>query len=365
MKIRSIILKGVRNFKNFEQSFEDSWSGKIPDSLLLIGPNGSGKTTLLNVVAGLWQLLYDSLGNDEKDLDQKPFGIYLATAKLAAIEITGFLNTPPFWLFAGNNLEEFDAFVQAHPQDLRIGRLYRIEAITYLAHWDNYYYLPGTNQAGETDATGAILPTWYIEWRERLVQNVYGNKHDLPNLVFMESESRLLAPIKDSGGITPEPDEFQWLSRYEPSTSRKGSLQNYLFGLKAVNPDTYNNVIQQVNSFLFGKKLVDFSTQSYELMVEVGQERHRAVDLSSGEKQILLMLATITRRLEPGGIVLIDEPDLHLHVSMMNAFVGHLRRFVEKKGGQLILASHAPELWREFTETETVRLGFTSGRKSP
>jgi len=312
----------------------------------------------------LWQLLYNWLGNDEKDI-VRPFSIYLATAKLAAIEITGFLNGPPFWLYAGNDSREFEAFTQAHTQDLLIGRLYEIEKATKLAHWENYYFQPGTNEAEQSDAPGKQLPAWYNDWRERLVQNVYANNHDLPNIVFLESETRLLPTINDNGGITPEPDEFQWLSCYEPGTSRKGSLQNYLFALKAVNPTMFSSVIQQVNSFFFGKKLADFSPRSYELMVQVGQEKHRAVDLSSGEKQVLLMLVTIIRQLEPGGIVLIDEPDLHLHVSLMNAFVSHLRRLVEEKGGQLILASHAPESWKEFTDSQTIRLGtLSSGETS-
>ena len=42
MKIRRIILKGVRNFTDFDHCFEDTWNGEVPDSLLLIGPNGSG-----------------------------------------------------------------------------------------------------------------------------------------------------------------------------------------------------------------------------------------------------------------------------------------------------------------------------------
>jgi ABC-type glutathione transport system ATPase component len=47
-------------------------------------------------------------------------------------------------------------------------------------------------------------------------------------------------------------------------------------------------------------------------------------------------------------------------VSLMNAFVSHLRRLVEEKGGQLILASHAPELWKEFTDSQTIQLGTLS-----
>ena len=367
MKIRRVILKGVRNFKDFDRSFEDSWNGKIPGSLVLIGPNGSGKTTLLNVISGLWQLLNDALIHEKNVIRPSIVGVEpsilttidssLASARLAAIEIIEFLNAPPFWLFAGSDPIEIKAFNRAYPQALRIGRLYEVDKTTGYPSWSYTYLEPGASKGQSIDVEDETRPSWYSEWRERLVKNVYGKNHDLPNIVFLESETRLLLPVNDSTGMTPEPDEFQWLSRYEPGTSRKGSLQNYLFGLKAVNPDVYDSVIQQVNAFLVGKKLADFSPRSYELMVQVGEEKHRAVDLSSGEKQVLLMLVTILRRLEPGGIVLIDEPDLHLHVSLMNAFVSHLRRLVEEKKGQLILASHSPELWREFTDSQTVRLG--------
>jgi len=72
------------------------------------------------------------------------------------------------------------------------------------------------------------------------------------------------------------------------------------------------------------------------------------------------MLATITRWLRPGGIVLIDEPDLHLHSSLTTAFVAHLRRMVATKNGQLIIASHAPELLQDFTTSHRVELGSLS-----
>jgi predicted ATP-dependent endonuclease of OLD family len=59
------------------------------------------------------------------------------------------------------------------------------------------------------------------------------------------------------------------------------------------------------------------------------------------------------------GIVLIDEPDLHLHVSLATAFVSHVRRTVADKGGQLIVTSHMPELWGLFTDSHRIRLDAT------
>ena len=46
----------------------------------------------------------------------------------------------------------------------------------------------------------------------------------------------------------------------------------------------------------------------------------------------------------------------------MTAFVGHLRRMVAGKKGQLILASHAPDLRRDFTQSHIVNLPLSEER---
>jgi len=123
-----------------------------------------------------------------------------------------------------------------------------------------------------------------------------------------------------------------------------------------VDEATFQAIIDQVNAFLIGKRLTGFNRRG-ELMVRVdGGGSHSIDDFSSGEKQVLLMIATITRWLRPGGVVLIDEPDLHLHPSLTTAFVGHLRRMIADKQGQLLIASHAPELWQDFTPSISVNL---------
>jgi predicted ATP-binding protein involved in virulence len=49
-----------------------------------------------------------------------------------------------------------------------------------------------------------------------------------------------------------------------------------------------------------------------------------------------------------GGVVLVDEPDLHMHVSWQRQFIHTLEKIVFEKNGQLIVASHSPTLWEEY-----------------
>ena len=202
---------------------------------------------------------------------------------------------------------------------------------------------------------------WIKELRERFVRNSLGASFDLPNVIFLASEVRTLHQIQEKEeeySVIPEIERFNWLARYNATERREGSIQNYLFTLKAVNEEKYERIVSAVNEFLWDKKNTGFDKTTAELMISTSSgQKHPAHLLSSGEKQILLIIAFIARELRPGGIVLVDEPDLHLHVSLRKAFISYLKRMVAEQHGQLILASHAPELWEQFTQSQRVELG--------
>lgn len=364
MKIRRIILKGVRNLTDFDQNFEDSWNGQIPNSSLLIGPNGSGKSTILNTVAGLWQVMDDFVGwaNETQNSEYgNPFILSFSKMDFAAIEVIG-LEDQPIWIYASTGQYNLSKFVAEHSDCRRIGLIFTSNNFTQpIPDIHEYQYAnPGEKDtlSMPVDFPHARDLTWLTDWNNRLTENILGKRSDLPNLVYLASENRFLASVQDGFTATKETDEFQWLASYEPIFSRKGSLQNYLYNLKVVDDTAYQAVVDQVNQFLVGKRLNGFDRRTGNLLVKIDQgSEHPIEELSSGEKQVLLMLATITRWMKPKGIVLIDEPDLHLHVSLMNVFASHLRRMVTENGGQLIAASHSPELWRLFNESEIIRLG--------
>ena len=86
-----------------------------------------------------------------------------------------------------------------------------------------------------------------------------------------------------------------------------------------------------------------------------GEHTHPLDELSAGERQVLIQLYLISRWLQPGGVVLLDEPDLHLHPSLIPMLLGRVEAIVADRGGQLILTSHLPELWARY-ETRALRV---------
>lgn len=354
MKIGQIILKGVNNFENFSYSFEDEWTKTVPDSLLLMGPNGSGKTTILKAIADLWDIFGAILEGPSQPSVKRLANYVFFNCPLAAIKIHGFLSElpEPVWIFMGNK-EEVARIVEDETMNYKIGGVWSSSVDRGFTEWQLIFRGRNRSESFET------MQSWIKDLRERFIKNRLGGRLDLPNMILLESETRNLPKIEEKFSVIPEEkDTFDWLAQYSASTRRKGNIFNYLFTLKAVDEESYNQIVFEANKFLIDKEITGFDPTSRELMIKTNTGKsHPAYLLSSGEKQVLVMLAFITRWLRPGGIVLVDEPDLHLHVSLSNALVSHLKRMVNNKNGQLILASHAPELWERFTRVERIELG--------
>lgn len=353
MKIAQIILRNVNNFKDFAPSFYDQWSDTIPSSLLLIGPNGCGKTTILSVIANLWTIFGSFLEPQENMPEsRKNTPDILLKSQLAAIKIHDFHAefSHPIWICAGKK-EQVTEFLECHKECHRIGRIIRQTSeikIEYLAPGQSSIQLQKEENASQVALIESL--------REQFIKNRLGASATLSNMLFLESETRTLGKIQGFEEIVPEQEEFNWLAVYRHTGRRRGSIQNYLFTLKAVHPEKYMDIIQAVNAF-FGEKQISGFDRNGKLMVTTRSGKtHPIESLSSGEKQIFLILAFIARELRAGGIVLIDEPDLHLHESLSLAFVHHLKQLAIQKNGQLIMASHFPDLWKRSSAIELVKL---------
>jgi hypothetical protein len=62
----------------------------------------------------------------------------------------------------------------------------------------------------------------------------------------------------------------------------------------------------------------------------------------SGFQQVLMLLTFLTTR--PASILLLDEPDAHLHVILQDAIFGELRSVAAEQKSQLIIATHSEKI---------------------
>jgi hypothetical protein len=131
-------------------------------------------------------------------------------------------------------------------------------------------------------------------------------------------------------------------------------LRNLLFEVAEANGGENWNLIQKVIEDIFGYRLVKpvyvgapFITCQYLKGIPRGNGFGGLppLDVSttgSGFHQVLLILAFMFAR--PSNLILLDEPDAHLHVLLQKQLYDILRSLCHERKGQLIIATHSEVL---------------------
>jgi predicted ATP-binding protein involved in virulence len=70
-------------------------------------------------------------------------------------------------------------------------------------------------------------------------------------------------------------------------------------------------------------------------------------DLSSGEQHELVLLNELLFGVKDNALILIDEPELSLHVGWQVRFLPDLQRIQKLKPLQIIMATHSPQIINE------------------
>jgi hypothetical protein len=69
--------------------------------------------------------------------------------------------------------------------------------------------------------------------------------------------------------------------------------------------------------------------------------------LSSGHKIVLLTITRLVETVEERSLVLLDEPETHLHPPLLSAFVRSLSELLTNRNGVAIIATHSPVVLQE------------------
>ena len=73
--------------------------------------------------------------------------------------------------------------------------------------------------------------------------------------------------------------------------------------------------------------------------------------LSSGHKIVLLTVTRIVETLEERSLVLVDEPEAHLHPPLLSAFIRSLSDLLINRNAVAIIATHSPVILQEVPRT--------------
>lgn len=147
------------------------------------------------------------------------------------------------------------------------------------------------------------------------------------------------------------------LSVYVEDTKKKLSI----FNETASKIELLRTIINR--KFAYSYKEMNFSkekgfvfTTRYPNSSESDSKTLSPTDLSSGEQHELVLLYELLFKVEANSLVLIDEPELSLHVVWQSQFLKDLQEITELADLDILLATHSPDIIQDRWDDLTVEL---------
>ena len=108
-----------------------------------------------------------------------------------------------------------------------------------------------------------------------------------------------------------------------------------------------DNFVSILSDF-FARKYVELDVRS-ELNIITDNGKHVSTEyLSSGEKQLLLLLCNAIIARNNGTIFIIDEPEISLNIKWQRKLIDALLTCLEGVDSQIILATHSIEILSKY-----------------
>lgn len=129
----------------------------------------------------------------------------------------------------------------------------------------------------------------------------------------------------------------KFLSIYIEDTGQKLSIFDNIYDKIRL----FKQIIDEHFSF----KIIDFSKQSGILILDQDtQKRIPLSELSSGEQHELVLIYELLFKVKDGSLILIDEPELSLHVGWQKRFISDIQKIQKLKHMTFVIATHSPQI---------------------
>ncbi len=318
--IRKVV---INNFKKFEYLEFD-----LSSHLVIAGPNNSGKTTLLQAIAA-WSEIASQWSENNPDLARDEEGNYpsidLNSELFYSVPLVDFEH-----LWKDKNVQE-SAFVWLHTDQWKIG-------------FEILY-------TGREFATARPA----IDVKE----------DDLEQYINDQLFPIYISPL--SGVEIKESPFDPVVIPARLARAQAGSVLRNLLLIVSQDAQKWQKLQEVVKSF-FGYELLLPSAGAEIYARYRHSEQGQTFDLSSaasGFLQVLLVYSALLAK--EASVLLIDEPDAHLHILLQDKMYRDLRDYAHQNGTQLIIATHSERLINATANTDINNLRLLAGnlRKIP
>lgn len=356
-----------------EIDFTDA--GNEPCNLyLFLSKNGRGKTTALELITALMGMLgFDKVGemvSQRNRSSKSPFDFealdkgkgraqldFRVRYTIDDRESTAVLSLIAGNLGPGTNLRfwDSDALAQVHAKEWFRHCFDRSD----LGMWGNT----------------ASKDSWVKEFNAVIaaaegepVGGFSDSNLTLPTLIYFSAYRNIVPIDRSQERAISAPRDWNYCPVHAFRTEGgdwRDSLDNLLVWLKWLDDGRYERAIELVNSQVFdgtSTVLKGVSKEPPEAIVIRDNRPHRLDALSSGEKSLVQVVLRLGSHMTRNTILLIDEPEAHLHDQWKYRLYTQLKRLVQENypGLTVIVATHSPEIMTSFAievEEKNLRKG--------
>lgn len=126
--------------------------------------------------------------------------------------------------------------------------------------------------------------------------------------------------------------------------------------------DLFTNII---NSKLEFKKISISKENGIEIKKEADGSFLELSQLSSGEKQVILLFFDLIFKIEKNSHLLIDEPEISLHIAWQKLFMKDLEEIANLKNLKITVATHSPQIINNMwdMQIDLKEIFFKNGKK--
>ena len=213
--------------------------------------------------------------------------------------------------------------------------------------------LVGINGAGKTTLLNTMYNYYHSSLPKELRNSVNGNTVSTP-VSFIKSFD---IPSESKKKVSPLLVD---LERVVLQNKDNDSLFNYR--MRSINYPEEAERVQARMAHLFSiandffsetGKTLEIDKNTNLLVFRLMDKSVISMDkLSAGEKQLLLILITVFLQDEKPYILLMDEPELSLHISWQDKLISTLREL--NPNCQLIISTHSPSIFANGWESQLV-----------
>ena len=332
--LESIAIKKLFGLFDYHIKFDT-----VENITILTGPNGYGKTTILNII-------YHFFNRNSE---------YFQKLNFASITFY-FQNQKTVELKKGEH-NVFDDILQTKVYLIKEQRL--IKPILENIETDD--------KSGKNKKTFLNTIELYAEELKKLIEEKQLEAYQIAQKLDSSFPKRLI----EAKTVVDEPI---FKKRFAELKDKQSKLQQFGIATSAQEiPDynvesakvlsvylndseeklkIYDDLLAKIELFVNIINQKDFAFKSIKISSEKGfsfyqdkqQQELSLTDLSSGEQQEVVLLYELLFKTTPNTLILIDEPEISLHVLWQKAFIDDLQKIAAIKKINFLVSTHSPQI---------------------